>query len=536
MILKIIFACAIFQQAYSHGWMRDPVSRSSAWRIGFPTPKNYNDMGLYCGGFNTRMGYGDKCGICGDPWVSENAIRDNEAGGKYATGTIVYTYNMGVEFNITIILTANHFGWMEFRICPNNDVKKRVTKECLDQHVLQRADGTGPKTMINDRRTGQWIMAYKLPKGMTCTQCVIQWKYHAGNSWGVDRDTGKSCLGCGDQEEFYGCADVAINGSDQAPQTTTPKPTPRPTQPPVVYTQPPPVVTQGPRVQTTTQPPLTTPKEFIGMKMSCKGIHNWANDPNLDKWCTDNCAIGNCPVYACDCSGSQQLVTDKPTTTQRPTTPKPTTTSTTPTTTSTTPTTTSTTSTTTTTTPTTTTTTPRPKTSTGHVITDKPNQQIVNRVECKAVNNWAGNSYFDRVCADSCARGNCPPESCKCDLVQKVITQSTTTTLLPETTKPVTHVRKVCRAKGSFAGNDVFDIWCTNECNRGVCPKANCECTEAVVQPTTTTTTTTRKPDVTSLGKCVSSGSVGSGDYWDTWCQQSCDRGACESVYCRCGL
>ncbi|XP_060596743.1 uncharacterized protein LOC132750726 isoform X2 [Ruditapes philippinarum] len=309
MIFQIFVVCAIFQQAFGHGWMREPVSRSSAWRLGFPTPRNFNDDNLACGGFLAMMSYGGKCGICGDPWVSENAIRDNEAGGKYATGTIVKSYTMGETINIKINLIANHGGWMEFRICPNNDVRKRVTKECLERHVLQRADGTGTKTIINDRRTGVWTMAYKLPENMVSSQCVIQWKYHTGSSYGMDKDTGKYCSGCGDQEEFYGCADVAIVGS-------------------------------------------------TGMKMSCKGIHNWANDPNLDKWCTDNCAIGNCPVYACDCSGSQQLVTDKPTTTQRPTTPNPTTTSTTPTTTSTTPTTK-------TTTPTTTTTTPRPTTSMG---------------------------------------------------------------------------------------------------------------------------------------------------------------------------
>jgi len=31
----------------------------------------------------------------------------------------------------------------------------------------------------------------------------------AGHSWGRD-ENGKSCLGCGAQEEFYGCADIAI--------------------------------------------------------------------------------------------------------------------------------------------------------------------------------------------------------------------------------------------------------------------------------------------------------------------------------------
>ncbi|XP_060596742.1 uncharacterized protein LOC132750726 isoform X1 [Ruditapes philippinarum] len=371
MIFQIFVVCAIFQQAFGHGWMREPVSRSSAWRLGFPTPRNFNDDNLACGGFLAMMSYGGKCGICGDPWVSENAIRDNEAGGKYATGTIVKSYTMGETINIKINLIANHGGWMEFRICPNNDVRKRVTKECLERHVLQRADGTGTKTIINDRRTGVWTMAYKLPENMVSSQCVIQWKYHTGSSYGMDKDTGKYCSGCGDQEEFYGCADVAI----------------------------------------------------------------------------------------------------------------------------------------------------------------VPNQQIVNRVECKAINDWAGNSYFDRICADSCARGNCPSESCKCVLVQKIVTPSTST---PTTVKAVTHARKICRAIGSFAGNDVFDIWCTNECNGGVCPKANCECTEAVDQPTTSTTT--RKPDVTSLGKCGANGSVGSGDrrYWDKWCQGSCDRGICERTYCTC--
>ena len=34
----------------------------------------------------------------------------------------------------------------------------------------------------------------------------------AGNNWGRD-ENGTSCLGCGAQEEFYGCADVAIDNT-----------------------------------------------------------------------------------------------------------------------------------------------------------------------------------------------------------------------------------------------------------------------------------------------------------------------------------
>jgi hypothetical protein len=51
MIFQIFVVCAIFQQAFGHGWMREPVSRSSAWRLGFPTPRNFDDDNLACGGF-----------------------------------------------------------------------------------------------------------------------------------------------------------------------------------------------------------------------------------------------------------------------------------------------------------------------------------------------------------------------------------------------------------------------------------------------------------------------------------------------------
>lgn len=52
-----------------------------------------------------------------------------------------------------------------------------------------------------------------LPKNFTCKHCVFQWKYVTGNSWGVAN--GRSCLGCGAQnEEFYGCSDIAIVPKD----------------------------------------------------------------------------------------------------------------------------------------------------------------------------------------------------------------------------------------------------------------------------------------------------------------------------------
>lgn len=40
--------------------------------------------------------------------------------------------------------------------------------------------------------------------------------WRTGNNWGRDSN-GTTCLGCGAQEEFYGCADIAIVNSTQRP-------------------------------------------------------------------------------------------------------------------------------------------------------------------------------------------------------------------------------------------------------------------------------------------------------------------------------
>lgn len=42
-----------------------------------------------------------------------------------------------------------------------------------------------------------------------CGNCVIQWRYIAGNNWGMC-DDGTGAVGCGPQEEFRACSDVSI--------------------------------------------------------------------------------------------------------------------------------------------------------------------------------------------------------------------------------------------------------------------------------------------------------------------------------------
>ncbi|ROT79001.1 hypothetical protein C7M84_002280 [Penaeus vannamei] len=97
-----------------------------------------------------QIQYGEndgKCGVCGDNWADPQP-RDNEAGGTYGTGLIVANYTKGQELTIEVELTKSHLGYFEFRLCVNNDPSKIITDECLDQNLLEMADGSGTKFYI----------------------------------------------------------------------------------------------------------------------------------------------------------------------------------------------------------------------------------------------------------------------------------------------------------------------------------------------------------------------------------------------------
>lgn len=208
-----LLVAAIFKMAEGHGRLVEPPSRSSMWRFGFKNPTNYNDNQLFCGGksiqWDTNNG---KCGVCGDRYDGK---RENEVGGKYANGIIVRKYSPGETIPVTVHITASHKGWFEFRICENKNPSARVTQECMDQNILYIKEAASTRWSFDFTRAFKKTFQVVLPKNLRCSACVLQWKYNTGNSWGVD-ETGKGCVGCGPQEQFYGCADVAIGHDDVA--------------------------------------------------------------------------------------------------------------------------------------------------------------------------------------------------------------------------------------------------------------------------------------------------------------------------------
>lgn len=201
-----------------HGRLIEPPSRASAWRFSFDTPHNYNDHELYCGGFTRQWNRnGGKCGICGDPWDSPKP-RPHELGGRFGQGVIVRKYAPNDVITIKVQLTASHMGYFEFRIC--NDPASNE-QDCMDKHVLH-LQGKEDTKFYPKEGNAIYEMKYQLPEGLQCEHCVLQWKYIAGNNWGTCADgTGK--VGCGPQEEFRACADIAI--ADRF-TTTTKRPRP----------------------------------------------------------------------------------------------------------------------------------------------------------------------------------------------------------------------------------------------------------------------------------------------------------------------
>jgi hypothetical protein len=106
----------------------------------------------------------------------------------------------------------------------------RVEQECFDKNLLlilnnneEKIIGSPAKFIVADapslnkykyfvpnKNNGFFEVRARLPAGVSCSNCILQWRYHAGNNYG-QANNGRTCLGCSErQEEFYNCADIEI--------------------------------------------------------------------------------------------------------------------------------------------------------------------------------------------------------------------------------------------------------------------------------------------------------------------------------------
>jgi len=178
-------------------------------------------MSVYCGGAGVQHNIVNKgrCAICGDVYKGDH--KQHEAGGKYATGIIARSYREGQDIDIEIEMVANHRGLITFAICPHNNMFTSPNRSCFEKnHLLVNND----KLFVVMPRVKVLKMKVSLPKGMTCRQCILQFTYTAGNSWGwgpqsaevhtdvclATKESQIGLLGCGMQETFRGCADICV--------------------------------------------------------------------------------------------------------------------------------------------------------------------------------------------------------------------------------------------------------------------------------------------------------------------------------------
>ena len=86
------------------------------------------------------------------------------------------------NISILVDVTTNHQGWFIAKLCPAKSPDEVVTQKCFDDHVLPLVGTKSDRYYIPKGTPKSSMLEYKvtLPKGVTCSQCVIQWTWTSG--------------------------------------------------------------------------------------------------------------------------------------------------------------------------------------------------------------------------------------------------------------------------------------------------------------------------------------------------------------------
>jgi len=264
-----------------HGRLMEPPARNSMWRFGFINPINYNDNEVFCGGADTQFNKnGGRCGICGDAY-DEAKPRHHESEGLYGNKVITKTYVMNSVIDLEVEITANHKGRFTFKACPLEDNTIEATQSCLDKYPLTQLDGE-PEFPIHVKDHNVIITKKaKLPQGLHCSRCVLQWTWTSANSWGIC-ENGTQGLGCGPQETFRNCADIRIvTNADLLPATDNPRA----------------IIIRDPKAK-------NEMRVLVVRSQVCIATHAWKSyGSSINTWCQQNCLAypPNCPADICMC-------------------------------------------------------------------------------------------------------------------------------------------------------------------------------------------------------------------------------------------
>jgi hypothetical protein len=299
MWLGFILVFSLIEIIAGHGRLMEPPARNSMWRFGYGTPINYSDNEVFCGGVGIQFKKNDgKCGVCGDDWSLERP-RENENGGKYGTGTISRTYVQGQVIEVEVELTTNHWGWFEMKLCPVNDKLGLEDDKCMDKHPLNLANEDSTKFFIpkDSKKKDTFKYKIKLPNNVVCSQCVLQWTYWTGNTWGICAN-GTGAMGCGDQEMFRNCADIKIISNVQHPPNIQ---LPRVPAPNAIFVS-----------NDLEEEAAENRAQLVVRSQVCVPVAIHSNSTGMHEWCQENCLKypPNCDPNYCQCLDECEAIGD----------------------------------------------------------------------------------------------------------------------------------------------------------------------------------------------------------------------------------
>lgn len=179
MLLSLIsLTVVIVGMVAGHGMVLNPVARASRWRFYEDAPTNFDDNGLFCGGFIVQWDQNDgKCGLCGDNYADPRP-RANELGGEFGDGQIVGTYVQGGLLPVDTLITANHYGFFTFALCNLDNGSE--DDDCFEKHPLRLAATGEERYPILTNAVGFYNTTLRLPADLVCEHCVLQWTYNTG--------------------------------------------------------------------------------------------------------------------------------------------------------------------------------------------------------------------------------------------------------------------------------------------------------------------------------------------------------------------
>mmetsp|Transcript_8241 Transcript_8241/g.14435 ORF Transcript_8241/g.14435 Transcript_8241/m.14435 type:complete len:430 (+) Transcript_8241:40-1329(+) len=301
-----LLSCLCFPiwEVESHSYLAFPASRNLLANLaGQETcphclqsggPDNVKERGA--GVWPTRLAPGSH-GLCGDPVQGKSNPMRLADETYLRAGEVTMTYAPGQVAEFQIAVSTHHQGHYEFRICDEPLDGRSLTsaaegQACLDQWLLERAapledcevnDARGDCQPLDPKHPERWYlpppgsqtqvagrdfndsmaapsypssgevhrMRFKIPEGLRCTKCTLQWYWSSGNSCYYDGDyfdyyrgiaalgwdaaawqpqilaswanCENSCCKTGGSfgEEFWNCADIAVLPSDGSSPSTS---------------------------------------------------------------------------------------------------------------------------------------------------------------------------------------------------------------------------------------------------------------------------------------------------------------------------